>query len=627
MKPVKLIMSAFGPYAGTIEIDFTYFGGSGLYLITGDTGAGKTTIFDAITFALYGEASGDVRRSDMFRSKYAKPEVPTYVEYLFDYRGKRYSVKRNPEYLRPKAKGNGMTLQKADAELIYPDDKSPVTKMKDVTKAVTELLGLDRRQFTQTAMIAQGDFQKLLLAGTEERSSIFRQIFNTSLYQELQEQLKAAAKAQWKEYTELKRSINQYMDSIVCTEDTPSAVKMKELQKENFDGRISEGAALLEQLCQEDEAALAGFDSEIAKLEERIQKEDQLIGNIRKTKDQQNALAENQRLQEELQKEYVQAEECYTQAKQNSTICNQLGEQIREEQTKLEQFGRLEAEQKAEKSGRQEIQEEIKHQEDVKNQKQILMELLHKDRETYSALASVGEERERLENKKNNASRQQKQLLQQKEALDQEAVKRQDTQQRIQDSQEKIEMLAAAIQENQKKADSLKDRDEQLSVIQEIEKELTSQKTVLKEEKQDQEAAAAEYADVTAALCKLSFSMEQLQSEAEKQKKELEKFKGAGEEEIKCRHKAEKAESDLQLFQEQADSLEASGQAVKVLEEEDSQARGQAETHAKELALMKNEWEQIKDAEARSLRLQQQKKELQEKKAEQKQLLAAFRQL
>ena len=113
MKPVKLVMSAFGPYAERAEIDFDSFGGQGLYLITGDTGAGKTTIFDAIAFALYGEASGYVRQPDMFRSKYARDEVPTYVELTFAYRGKRYTVKRNPEYMRPKGRGTGYTDRKS----------------------------------------------------------------------------------------------------------------------------------------------------------------------------------------------------------------------------------------------------------------------------------------------------------------------------------------------------------------------------------------------------------------------------------------------------------------------------------------------------------------------------------
>ena len=140
MKPVSLTISAFGPYAGEQTIDFERLGSQGLFLITGDTGAGKTTIFDAITFALYGEASGDVRKADMFRSKYAKDDVKTFVRLTFEYANKRYTVERNPEYMRPKGRGTGMTTEKANAALEYPDDREPVTKSREVTRAITELL-------------------------------------------------------------------------------------------------------------------------------------------------------------------------------------------------------------------------------------------------------------------------------------------------------------------------------------------------------------------------------------------------------------------------------------------------------------------------------------------------------
>ena len=179
MRPEQLVISAFGPYAGETTIDFTLLGDHGLYLITGDTGAGKTTIFDAITFALYGEASGDVREPGMFRSKYAADDRKTFVKLTFLCHGKRYCVTRNPEYLRPKGKGTGYTLQKSDADLYFFDERQPITKTKEVTRAVTQLLGLDYRQFTQIAMLAQGDFQKLLLADTSSRSEIFRQLFHT----------------------------------------------------------------------------------------------------------------------------------------------------------------------------------------------------------------------------------------------------------------------------------------------------------------------------------------------------------------------------------------------------------------------------------------------------------------
>ena len=148
MKPKKLVISAFGPYGEKTVVDFEKLGEKGLYLITGDTGAGKTTLFDAITFALYGEASGNVRETGMFRSKYAPDDVPTYVELTFIYQGKDYKVTRNPEYLRPKGRGTGFTLQKAEAELVFPDSRQPVTKTREVTKAITELIG-DSARFRQ----------------------------------------------------------------------------------------------------------------------------------------------------------------------------------------------------------------------------------------------------------------------------------------------------------------------------------------------------------------------------------------------------------------------------------------------------------------------------------------------
>ena len=136
-------------------------GDRGLYLITGDTGAGKTTLFDAIAFALYGNASGDSRKPRMLRSKYARPDARTYVEMEFSYNGKGYRVRRNPEYMRTKQRGEGETREKPDAQLHMPDGRL-VTGDKAVTAEVEGLLGLNREQFSQIAMLAQGSFSRLL---------------------------------------------------------------------------------------------------------------------------------------------------------------------------------------------------------------------------------------------------------------------------------------------------------------------------------------------------------------------------------------------------------------------------------------------------------------------------------
>ena len=190
MRPLKLKISAFGPYAGVTNLDLEKLGENGIYLITGDTGAGKTTIFDAITYALFGEPSGDNRKASMLRSKYAEPDTPTEVELVFTNAGKEYTVKRNPEYERPAKKGDGTTTQKAEACLTYPDGRV-VSRTKEVDSAIHEIIGIDRNQFSQIAMIAQGDFLKLLLAETKDRQKIFREIFKTGYYQILQDKLKS----------------------------------------------------------------------------------------------------------------------------------------------------------------------------------------------------------------------------------------------------------------------------------------------------------------------------------------------------------------------------------------------------------------------------------------------------
>ncbi len=215
MKPEKLVISAFGPYAGRTEVDFTLLGERGLYLICGDTGAGKTTVFDAIVFALYGEASGENREPNMFRSKYAEGDVPTYAELTFLCNGKRYRVLRNPEYRRRKSRGDGFTDEKANAELTMPDGKV-ITKVKDVNRAIADILGIDREQFTQIAMLAQGDFARLLLAPTEDRKKIFQKIFQTHKFQRLQDEFKAEATKLKGEYDRAADSVKQFLQGICC---------------------------------------------------------------------------------------------------------------------------------------------------------------------------------------------------------------------------------------------------------------------------------------------------------------------------------------------------------------------------------------------------------------------------
>ena len=294
MRPLKLKISAFGPYSGTTEFDFTKLGKGGLYLITGDTGAGKTTIFDAITYALYGEPSGKNREVSMLRSKYADESTPTEVELTFSYRDKEYHVKRNPEYEREAKRGGGTTKQIANAEITYPDGKV-VSKVKDVDNAIKEIIGIDRNQFCQIAMIAQGDFLKLLLAPTKDRMEIFRHIFKTELFRDLQDRLKRESGKLSDECEVIKRSISQYIGGIVCDEDNTDFIEVSKAKNGNM--TIEDTIALLEKLIGDDEH----LEKELEKNKTSLQKElDSVKASVNKAKDIIKAKADFEKNEAEL---------------------------------------------------------------------------------------------------------------------------------------------------------------------------------------------------------------------------------------------------------------------------------------------------------------------------------------
>ena len=277
MRPLKLTVSAFGPYAGRVELDLSRLGTGGLYLITGDTGAGKTTIFDAIAYALYGAPSGELRDAAMLRSKYADERTETFVELEFSCRGRRYTVRRSPEYQRPSKKGGGMTTQKVEAELRYDDGRPPVTRTGEVTRTVTALLGLDRSQFLQVAMIAQGDFLKLLNADTQQRSVIFRELFGTRPYQRLQERLKEGAAALKNPADEAEKSLRQSLAGVQCAGESDCLALQTLLQTPGAD-LAGEGAALLEALLAADSARLAEEEQRLAEADAALEQTNRLLG-------------------------------------------------------------------------------------------------------------------------------------------------------------------------------------------------------------------------------------------------------------------------------------------------------------------------------------------------------------
>lgn len=256
MRPLQLKLSAFGPYAGVMTLELDKLGESGLYLITGDTGAGKTSLFDAITFALYGEASGDNRESKMLRSLYAAADTPTEVELTFTCGGNIYTIRRNPEYERPAKRGGKMTKQLSAAELTCPDGRV-VTRLSEISAAITEIIGLDREQFSRIAMIAQGDFLKLLLADTRERETIFRRLFGTQRFSRLQEQLKTLAREQGELCTRLYRAQEQYISGV----HPPEGLEVTDILPGELPGHIAGWIDEDEQRLLQNREALSRVES------------------------------------------------------------------------------------------------------------------------------------------------------------------------------------------------------------------------------------------------------------------------------------------------------------------------------------------------------------------------------
>ena len=339
MRPLKLTIAGFGPYAGVQELDFETLGTGGLYLITGDTGAGKTTIFDAITFALFGEASGGSREANMLRSKYAKATDPTYVELTFCYEGKAYTVRRNPEYERAKARGTGTTKQAADAQLTYPDG-SVVTKLKEVDKAIRDIIGLTREQFAQVSMISQGEFRKLLQANTSDRQKIFRDIFGTSLFVTLQNQLKEKAAEVRDQKDHAARSIQQYISGMVCDPDDPLMLDVKKAK--NGELPFVDVIELFDHLLLKDKETETKLDSQLAETEQALEQLSAQLSQAERYAAAKKSLAEQEQAETTKAAELETAQSALTTAQATLPEQETLAKQIAQMELLLPAYDELE---------------------------------------------------------------------------------------------------------------------------------------------------------------------------------------------------------------------------------------------------------------------------------------------
>lgn len=338
MRPLKITMSAFGPYAGEVTLDMQKLGKSGIYLITGDTGAGKTTVFDAISYALYGEASGNYRENTTLRSKYASADTPTFVELEFEYNNKIYKINRNPEYPRPNKRGEGFTKQSANAELVMPDG-SVITKIKEVSAKVEEIIGINKNQFSQIAMIAQGDFRKLLNCETNERSKIFRKIFKTEPYHNIEIKLSSLFNELKRNREKEKNGIEQYINQLKCNKNDTLSLELE--RAKSGDVLIEDVIKLAGEIINKDTLEYTKTQKNIESINEEIEK---INSNIKLYENQEatkKAYAKASAKLEELKTKRNECEKAYKSAEAQRERLDDLTRKINLINSKMPKYDEL----------------------------------------------------------------------------------------------------------------------------------------------------------------------------------------------------------------------------------------------------------------------------------------------
>lgn len=338
MRPLKITMSAFGPYAGEVTLDMQKLGKSGIYLITGDTGAGKTTIFDAISYALYGEASGNYRENTTLRSKYASADTPTFVELEFEYNNEIYKINRNPEYPRPNKRGEGFTKQSTNAELVMPDG-SVITKIKEVSAKVEEIIGINKNQFSQIAMIAQGDFRKLLNCETNERSKIFRKIFKTEPYHNIEIKLSSLFNELKRNREKEKSGIEQYINQLKCNENDTLSLELE--RAKSGDVLIEDVIKLAGEIINKDTLEYTKTQKNIESINEEIEK---INSNIKLYENQEatkKAYAKASAKLEELKTKRNECEKAYKSAEAQRERLDDLTRKINLINSKMPKYDEL----------------------------------------------------------------------------------------------------------------------------------------------------------------------------------------------------------------------------------------------------------------------------------------------
>ena len=324
MRPVHLKMNAFGPYRGNVDLDFTDFGTNAIYLISGPTGSGKTTIFDAISYALYNKASGNEREIDMFKSQFSTDEDFCFVDFTFEMGQVTYRIKRSPKQKAPGARNTPIN-HAADVEL-FKEDETIAQGSNNVDKMIDELLGLTHDQFRQIVLLPQGEFRKLLMSSSREKEEIFRNIFGTTLVRDFQEELKERARSYQVAYKEYGARLEQTLKNIEIDEDEKLAQAIEYTDYPTIIERLTEKVThTIKQIT--------AFKEELDEISKKEKKHDtwlQLLMDKTQLEEKKVELAK----QAERIKDYEQALKLNEQAIQVKTEAAQL-EALKEEGQKL----------------------------------------------------------------------------------------------------------------------------------------------------------------------------------------------------------------------------------------------------------------------------------------------------
>ena len=427
MRPLKLVISAFGPYAEKTVVDFDKLGKNGLFLISGDTGAGKTTLFDAIAFALFGTASGSTRNangdySKNFRCLNAAPDTPTFVDLTFAYAGREYRVVRNPAYERPKQRGEGVTTEGANATFYYPDSSGKVvptsrTESGDsaVTRAVHDIIKVDAEQFSQIAMIAQGDFAKLLLTTTEDRIEIFRQLFKTDKFERLQEAIKRKAQELRNQCGESESLACASVSRVVCDEKSPFAADIEGKKRLAAEKRVpdwNEVCELLEKVMGEDSAAVDSMKQKLDGYVQKMTEMNQELGKAQNIEDARKALAEAKKQHADRAPDLEPLTAALAAAEARKPECDSLQEEITTLKNLLPEYGKLDM-------ARSEL---LKREKDLDGDRNLLNSKkkdyaekdgeIQKMEEEFKGLSDAGENKAKLEAQIDSLDGRKKQLSQ-----------------------------------------------------------------------------------------------------------------------------------------------------------------------------------------------------------------------